>query len=154
MENFSPIEEEEKQLIFTEKIISDLKVSSRWGSFISIFTVSLMVLSIVFYFYFISKLLSQRGETIGSLFESFPFQLYLILMILIGFFILYVLSFVALWNFSMHMKKAIELKSSITLETAINELFKFFRYNGIIGLAVIFFAILLFFEIYPFSRTL
>ena len=112
MENFPPIEEEEKHLTFSENIINDLKLSSRWGSFISLFSVFLSVFSLVFYIYFFVQIVKKQGGTFERLFDSFPFKAYVVIFILLGFLALYFLSCWALWQFSTQMNKSIELKSS------------------------------------------
>ena len=149
MKDIQQPDENENQLILSEKVLHFFKISSRWGSFISIFSVGIIVFFFTFYYYFLTLIWNKSGITISSLFSTMEPKTGLLLFFGFLIFSIHILACISLWQFSSQMKKASLLKSSKIMEGAMTELMKFFRYNVIIGMLILTLFLMSYLDFYP-----
>ena len=151
MESIQQQDEKRKALNFSDQLINEFQTSSRWGGFIALFSAFLVFFSLFFYSFFMIQTWNKSGLSFRDIMAEAGSQGYVILGLMIGMLVIYLLGCIALWGFSKNMQLAIQLKSSRTLEVAIGDLHRFFKYNGIFAIVSILWATFSWLEIYPFN---
>jgi len=148
METSIPNEENQDQITFNEAMRKDLRITSYWSTFISIFTLSIMSFAFFGYTYLLYKAYAVSGVPMSEILSEMPWQGYAFILFFAGILVVLILASISLLLFSFEVKKAVDYENSDAIDLSIDLLLKFFRYNGIlvIGVFIVLFSIYLYFK--------
>ncbi len=151
METPTSTQDDEDKIIFSDLMKKDLRTTSYWSTFISIFTLSIMSFAFFGYTYLLYSVYSISRTPMSEIISKMPWQGYAGILFFLACFIILILASISLLLFSFEIKKSADYENSAALELSVDLLLKFFRYNGIFIIGVFLTAFLFYLYIESFK---